>query len=837
MNSRILAAIVLLLSVCSFGAKYYIPTDFAEPKKIDGCYQISNRSELYGFAHIVNGTYADGRKPEISACGKLTADIEFNDTADSLATWISIKEFSGLFDGQGHTIEGFRLREKATDNVGFINKSVGGTKDKPVVIQNVVILDAYFQGHKNVGLVAINEGYLLVENLFFDDCMFTADSISGGVVGLNETGASLQILATDGGFRSVWGDTISGGIIGYNAKNATAQVINSETRSASGGHYALGGFLGLNEGSFTLINSFADSYREKTEDKDKGAFVGLNMGSYDVENSFYCGNWPESKGTFVDELELKKGAATVQLHNYSKNGISGKIWGQDSLRAIPFLNDPYGSYSFDVGLYSFVDTLSEIKSYTYGKKVTLPVLSKIGFGFEGWYTNEKFEGKPVTEISDTDAGSKKFYAKWEGVPVKPAKGDDGCYQISNRGELFGFSEMFMHWSNLYEEGIVIECAKLTADIEVNPYIPQLDSGEVKDSLRLWEPIRGFEGVLDGQYHTISGLYMMSGFFDEIQGGSTEKPVVIKNIGIVNSMNYDYYGSNIYGDNGGFVEINSGVLEFERVFSGINFVNPSSFQVGSMVGRNKGNLTIRECANEGKMYASHSSDVGGLVGENFGDLHIVNSYNVSDIEGRYEIGGLVGISTNPLVIENSFNYGSVSGELRASPIVGSKYEPVVKFDAVYFSNGSEEFEGAVKVSSKDFADGTVFKALQEHPDYGGVWKQEVGVDAYPVLDWMSGIELHPVKKDTLDKDTTDKPDPENPVAVSVASRGFAGKIYAEGLSLHIEGLAIGKTVAVFDIQGRVVARPRAYQEGMTLNLPNVGTYIVRAGETTHRITVK
>ena len=50
------------------------------PTLSQGCYEISDAKELYGFAAIVNGT--DGNVKNKSACGKLTKDIVVNDIED-----------------------------------------------------------------------------------------------------------------------------------------------------------------------------------------------------------------------------------------------------------------------------------------------------------------------------------------------------------------------------------------------------------------------------------------------------------------------------------------------------------------------------------------------------------------------------------------------------------------------------------------------------------------------------------------------------------------------------------------------------------------------------------
>ena len=58
----------------------------------------------------------------------------------------------------------------------------------------------------------------------------------------------------------------------------------------------------------------------------------------------------------------------------------------------------------------FVET--PISSYIYGTTATLPVPTKNGYKFEGWYDNAEFTGTALTEISDRAIGDKVFYAKW-----------------------------------------------------------------------------------------------------------------------------------------------------------------------------------------------------------------------------------------------------------------------------------------------------------------------------------------------------------------------------------------------------------------------------------------
>lgn len=52
-------------------------------------------------------------------------------------------------------------------------------------------------------------------------------------------------------------------------------------------------------------------------------------------------------------------------------------------------------------------------AYLYGTGIRLPEnVTRSGYSFAGWYLDEKCTGKMITKVSETDAGDKKFFAKW-----------------------------------------------------------------------------------------------------------------------------------------------------------------------------------------------------------------------------------------------------------------------------------------------------------------------------------------------------------------------------------------------------------------------------------------
>ena len=58
---------------------------------------------------------------------------------------------------------------------------------------------------------------------------------------------------------------------------------------------------------------------------------------------------------------------------------------------------------------------SDFNSYEYGIGASLPIPTRNGYTFAGWYTSNDFSGNAVTEISTTDFGNKTYYAKWNAI--------------------------------------------------------------------------------------------------------------------------------------------------------------------------------------------------------------------------------------------------------------------------------------------------------------------------------------------------------------------------------------------------------------------------------------
>ena len=235
----------------------YQPADLTTDKyNIDGdgskdaVYEISNAGQLYWFAGLVNGTLS-GVPQNTSANAVLTKDIVVNENVlkpdgtlneGSFKEWTPIatsaSPYTGIFEGQNHTISGLYFKQENTEEVGFFGYNRGK-------ISNVGILDSYFCGFSQVGGVC---GYnsSTITNCYNKGVVDgTADRASsfGGVCGCN-----LGILTNCYNTGIVKGQLFVGGVSGNNGK----MITNCYNTGIVKGHEWVGGVSGENSG--TIIN-------------------------------------------------------------------------------------------------------------------------------------------------------------------------------------------------------------------------------------------------------------------------------------------------------------------------------------------------------------------------------------------------------------------------------------------------------------------------------------------------------------------------------------------------------------------------------------------------------
>ena len=442
----------------TFYARWLMKT----PPSLDenGCYVISDASELYGFAAIVNGT--DGFMQKTDACGKLANDIVVNenvltkngilnmaDTAD-FVKWAPIMQFGGTFDGQGHTISGLYLNDDLVDRVGLFGSAIDAE------IKNVGVEGSFFRGDDEIGaVVGASVGTLMLDNVYSASRVEGAYSSVGGIVGV-ATGTGTLNIRNSYNLGAVVGKSNVGGLVGYTYVDTTTfvnvynmgsvtcingyssyseaggivghsstrlQIQNAYNVGSVYGQNYIGGIAGTSSGYNVLVNVYNAGAVSSLEEIEYcvGPIAGYAYkSSSDIfENVFYLDVEQGSKyGDAVTDEMVKDGSLAYLLHNYFHSGVDGSIWGQDVEK------DDYPNFSGvitefpsdlfeDLVLHTFEgDTVTLPQKYLPGYAMRLPEPVYEGKMFVGWYESDGFDGNPVELIPATATGTQEFWGKY-----------------------------------------------------------------------------------------------------------------------------------------------------------------------------------------------------------------------------------------------------------------------------------------------------------------------------------------------------------------------------------------------------------------------------------------
>lgn len=201
-----------------------------EPANLNaqGAYEISNAGQLYWFADKVNSGNTD-------MDAVLTADIVVNEgelsaDATDARVWTPIgndtAKYSGIFDGQGHTVSGLFFDDTEANYVGMF-----GYISSYSTVKNTGVINSYFKGNNLVGILAgQSEGTLFgCYSEGVADGVWYVGGLAGGNAGFVEKCRNAGDVS---GERYVGGlvGTSSGGIIHSSYNTGT---VNS-TRNAGG---------------------------------------------------------------------------------------------------------------------------------------------------------------------------------------------------------------------------------------------------------------------------------------------------------------------------------------------------------------------------------------------------------------------------------------------------------------------------------------------------------------------------------------------------------------------------------------------------------------------------
>ncbi|MGE8504959.1 MAG: filamentous hemagglutinin N-terminal domain-containing protein [Pseudomonas sp.] len=312
-----------------------------------------------------------------------------------------LQQFTGSFDGQGHSISGLGINRVVTNNVGLFGYTANA------VLANVKLVGGSVTGNDNVGALV---GYMLGGTLDNTSASTTVrgasigESNTGGLVGTNDNGAIADASATGnvtgGGYQvgglvgfnvnggnitrsyatgSVTGTNSSagfgyiGGLVGANGYSGDGGSISQSyaTGTVTGAAGPIGGFVGHNEGSITdsyatgavigqgsasniggfagvnfingtISNSYSTGY--VAGGTQLGGFVGYNNGTNGAISNAYWNTQTSGQlqGTAGGLASGMTGRTTAQLQGGLPPGFSSSIWGTGT-NLYPYLKWRYST--------------------------------------------------------------------------------------------------------------------------------------------------------------------------------------------------------------------------------------------------------------------------------------------------------------------------------------------------------------------------------------------------------------------------------------------------------------------------------------------------------------
>ncbi len=266
---------------------------------------------------------------------------------------------------------------------------------------------------------------------------------------------------------------------------------------------------------------------------------------------------------------------------------------------------------------------------------------------------------------------------------------------------------------------------LTTDIDLNgnadnQWIP-IGAGPSTESHKY------FDGVFDGGFHEITGLYIDSnnavndnnsmwvsdyvGFFAELGANAQVKNLYLE--GLIISIR----------KSGGFSGKN-GI--FEYCISDVD-IKTSGTQSASAGIAAYGNPTVRFSANLGDIKGKNG--VGGIIGMNG---HVESCYNMGNITGENVVGGIAGRCAD---IKNSYNVGEISYFETTNykgAIVGNKPSGSGIINCHYLEGCIDETNEYGEPQTAEFMRSEAFVSLLNNETDVWVYDEENTNDGYPVF---------------------------------------------------------------------------------------------------------
>ncbi|MDO8262573.1 MAG: GLUG motif-containing protein [Gallionella sp.] len=586
--------------------------------------------------------------------------------------------FTGTFDGLGHTISNLTINRPATIDIGLFGVTGAGS-----AISNVGLDLASVTGYDRVGALVGNANGGITNS--YASGNVTGRYWVGGLVGIvNATITDVYSTGTVSGQSSVGGLAGSSGFStissSYSASNVNATgvaqsvggfvgdatwstISNSYSTGSVVGSSSVGGFAGgmQSGGNGSISNSY--SIGAVTGTTNVGGFAGINAGSGAITNSFWdiatSGQATSAGGTGFTLTS----AAMIQA-NYTGWDFTNTWW-MSNANTRPFLRSEYSTNITNAHQLQLMamDATTLGASYTLGANIDA---AETALGIGMW------SSAGFLPIGDPFAPPYGFSGKLDGqghtisnLSINSAGGDAGLFGVVGVSGIVG------------NVGL-INSSVVAAGSSVG-------------------------GLVGNNAGTITNSYVSNGFVNVTGAYSSVGGLVGGNSGTV-SNSYVSAGS-VHGEYsavGGLVGANTGAGMIDKSYvSNVSVVNAATWSasVGGLVGNNAGTIS-NSYVNGGTVASLSSGAVGGLAGYNSGSISTSYASSGSLTSVGVSVGGPVGglVGSNNGSVSNSFWDSDTTG---AAIPVGANSGSVTGVAAVRSSTATVNAYSASAYSGFDF----------------------------------------------------------------------------------------------------------------------------------------
>ena len=700
---------------------------------------------------------------------KLMADIDLSSYTGTDFNIIGtgyLPAFTGVFDGNGHTISNFTYTSTDLPCVGIF-----GYIDGPDArISNLGLIDPNVDAGTGISVGSL-AGWIemgAITNCYAEGGSVSGKGYVGGLVGKN-TGAITDCYATG----NVTGSYRVGGLVGENhrfggdvGRHNTGIVERCYATGSVTGYGAVGGLVGANHYA-TVMNCFSTT--DVIGEGSVGGLVGENDGNVGNCYSYCTVDAEDMVGGLVGRNEgivmASCSSASVQGREevgglVGWNSYHGEIvdcYANGDVLGQMYVGGLVGNNATRVGghsvsLYSGTIRNCYSAAAVSGDEQVGGLVGRNGNGgvsgsfwdieTSGQTISDGGVGRTTAEMQDPDTFIDAGYAGWDfvGAPGGPSdiwvEPDGGGYpvlwwQLSPLPELPTFSG----GTGEPDEPYLISTADELNSISHNPrlmaaHFKLVDDIDLADTefFIIASLLYPFRGTFDGNGHTISNFGYIAanetytGFFRYAAGAQ------IKNLGLI--------WPDVHVDRGDFHGCLIGYLDegvITNCYVEAGSVSGYDDYIGGLLGSNSG--TVTNCYFTGDVYGHDA--VGGLVGENGGS--VMASYSYASVNGRSAVGGLVG-RCSPGETINCYARGDVVGQWYVGGLVGSDWGGEVRgsFWDIETSGRTTSYGGTGKTTAEMQMAGTFLDAGWDFVDETkngteDIWWILEGQD-YPRLWW-------------------------------------------------------------------------------------------------------